>query len=135
VNRRDLLILSAGTAIAWPLIAWAQQKQTPVIGFLGVGSPSGFAAEVAAFTEGLRDNGWTERKRDALGKTPVHLLGGAMVAVVLPSLVAPRWQRQSLACRPARQWRPRAARRPAARRGSIAQASAVEKMSARKELP
>jgi hypothetical protein len=81
--------LSAGTAIAWPLIAWAQQKQTPVIGFLGVGSPMGFAAEVAAFTEGLRDNGWTERKRDALGKTPMRLLGGAMVAVVLPSLVVP----------------------------------------------
>jgi putative ABC transport system substrate-binding protein len=58
VNRRELLILSAGIAIGWPLVIRAQQKAMPVIGFLGVASPSGFAAEVAAFTEGLKDNGW-----------------------------------------------------------------------------
>jgi len=30
----------------------------PVIGFLGVGSPGGFAAEVEAFERGLKDGGW-----------------------------------------------------------------------------
>jgi ABC-type uncharacterized transport system substrate-binding protein len=57
VRRRELIII-AGCALAWPLTALPQQKQMPVIGFLGVGSPGGFAAEVEAFERGLKDGGW-----------------------------------------------------------------------------
>ena len=40
MNRRDLLILGAGTTIAWPFVALAQQKDMPIIGYLSTGSPS-----------------------------------------------------------------------------------------------
>jgi putative tryptophan/tyrosine transport system substrate-binding protein len=59
VNRRELLIL-AGTAIAWPPIARAQQKAMLVIGFLSGGSPGPFASFVAAFHEGLSEIGYIE---------------------------------------------------------------------------
>jgi putative ABC transport system substrate-binding protein len=59
VNRRELLIL-AGTAIAWPPIARAQQKAMLVIGFLSGGSPGPFASFVVAFHEGLSEIGYTE---------------------------------------------------------------------------
>jgi hypothetical protein len=48
VNRRELLILGAGTAIAWPLTARAQQKAMPVIGYLAFGTPDSAAPLVAA---------------------------------------------------------------------------------------
>src|ERR1043166_5372831 len=57
VRRRELIMI-AGCALAWPLTALPQQKQMPVIGFLGVGSPGGFAAEVEAFERGLEGSGW-----------------------------------------------------------------------------
>jgi putative ABC transport system substrate-binding protein len=58
MERRAFILLLGG--IAWPLTARSQQRAMPVIGFLGVGSPNGFAAEVAAFSQGLKDGGWAE---------------------------------------------------------------------------
>jgi hypothetical protein len=43
MNRRDLLILLPGVGLARPLPAVAQQKATPVVGFLGGTSAEEFA--------------------------------------------------------------------------------------------
>lgn len=59
MNRRDLLVLG-GTAIAWPLVARAQQKAMPVIGYLSGYSPGHSASYVAAFLQGLSETGFVE---------------------------------------------------------------------------
>ena len=67
MDRRELLILGAGTAIAWPLKARAQQKAMPVIGFLHFASPGPlYAYEVTAFQQGLGENGYVEGKNLAI---------------------------------------------------------------------
>jgi len=58
MERRAFITLLG--AIAWPLVARSQQKAIPVLGFLGIGSQNGFAAEVAAFSQGLKDGGWVD---------------------------------------------------------------------------
>jgi len=59
VIRRDL-ILGLGGAATWPLVAWAQQKATPVIGYLSGSSAGSNATFVAAFHQGLRETGYVE---------------------------------------------------------------------------
>jgi putative tryptophan/tyrosine transport system substrate-binding protein len=104
VNRRHLLILSAGTAIAWPLIARAQQRAMPVIGFLSGGSPGPFASFVAAFHEGLSETGyiegqnlaieyrWAEGSYDRLPALAADLVGRSVKVILAagdePTLVA-----------------------------------------------
>jgi hypothetical protein len=44
MNRRDLLILLPGAGLARPLPAVAQQKATPLLGFLGSTSAEVFAS-------------------------------------------------------------------------------------------
>jgi hypothetical protein len=70
LKRRDILILSAGTAIAWPLIARAQQKAMPVIGWLSALSPLTQrrvpGSPFAAFDEGLNQTGYVEGKNVAI---------------------------------------------------------------------
>jgi ABC-type uncharacterized transport system substrate-binding protein len=59
LTRRDLIFLFAGAAAVWPISTRGQQKPSPVIGFLGIGSPSADNPAVAAFNEGLNEVGWT----------------------------------------------------------------------------
>src|SRR5262245_2871415 len=54
----NLFPFSGWATASWPVRSHAQQKPTPVIGFLGVGSADQFAPTVAAFHEGLKDIGW-----------------------------------------------------------------------------
>jgi putative ABC transport system substrate-binding protein len=49
-------------AAAYPLLAGAQQKLTPVIGFLNSASPGPYAPFVAAFHQGLSETGYVEGK-------------------------------------------------------------------------
>jgi putative ABC transport system substrate-binding protein len=56
-GRRDF-IAALGGATVWPLVAYAQQPNIPVIGFLNGGSPSAIGHVVAAFRQGLGEAGY-----------------------------------------------------------------------------
>jgi len=60
MRRRDFIALFSGAAAAGPLRALAQQSAMPVVGFLGISSPAGFAIRLRAFRQGLKDVGYVE---------------------------------------------------------------------------
>jgi putative ABC transport system substrate-binding protein len=60
MRRRDLITFLGGATVVWPLVVRAQQKSTPVIGYLSVGFPQLQHPFLAAFHEGLRENGYVE---------------------------------------------------------------------------
>jgi hypothetical protein len=55
--RRRQFLITAGSLLAAPLPAFAQQPVAAVsrIGFLGVSTPAAWAARIDAFRAGLRD--------------------------------------------------------------------------------
>jgi len=65
LKRREFLVLTAGTAIAWPVVARTQQKQMPAIGFLGSTLP-GPSANITAFHQGLNETGYVEGQNVAI---------------------------------------------------------------------
>jgi putative ABC transport system substrate-binding protein len=91
INRREFLLLLGGAiTAARPLRA--QQKAMPVIGFLGLSSPS--ASRIAAFRLGLGDTGyvegqnvtieyrWAEDQRDRLAALAADLVGRNVDVIV-----------------------------------------------------
>src|SRR5207249_12149448 len=65
MRRRDFITVLAGAA-AYPLLAGAQQKPMPVIGYLGSESPGPMAPFVAAFLQGLSETGYVEGQNVAI---------------------------------------------------------------------
>ena len=65
MTRRELLLLLGGVMTATRALH-AQQKATPVIGFLGIPSPGPCAPYVIAFREGLNEAGYVEGKNLAI---------------------------------------------------------------------
>jgi putative ABC transport system substrate-binding protein len=65
MQRREALAILAGAA-AYPLVARAQQKAMPVIGFLSVVSPGPYTSFVAAFRQGLSETGYVEGQNVAI---------------------------------------------------------------------
>jgi hypothetical protein len=63
VKRRAFIRLVGGAAAAWPLTAGAQQLNVPLVGFLHLGSPQARTQRLAAFRQGLADNGYVAGPR------------------------------------------------------------------------
>jgi putative tryptophan/tyrosine transport system substrate-binding protein len=61
IKRREFITLVGGAA-AWPLATRAQQPPMPVVGFLGTTSMAATGPSVAAFSQGLKENGYVEGK-------------------------------------------------------------------------
>jgi putative ABC transport system substrate-binding protein len=94
MRRREFITLLGGTAIAWPLVAHAQQASIPVIGYLSVGAPDERAHLISAFHQGLSEVGvvagrnadieyrWAGVQFDRLPELARELVG-RKVAVIL----------------------------------------------------
>ena len=66
MRRRDFIKGIAGTGIAWPLAARAQQAVMPIVGFLNTTSPDTYAFNVDAFRDGLHALGYTDGQNVAI---------------------------------------------------------------------
>lgn len=60
--RRRTLIGGIGSAAAWPLIARAQQRAIPIVGYLGIRPPADETPYLAAFRKGLNKSGFVESR-------------------------------------------------------------------------
>ena len=65
MRRRNLMTVLAGAAV-YPLLAGAQQKAMPAVGYLHFASSGPFAPFVAAFRQGLSETGFVEGQNVAI---------------------------------------------------------------------
>jgi putative tryptophan/tyrosine transport system substrate-binding protein len=60
MRRREFIRFIGSATVAWPVVARAQQRPLPVIGFLNGGAPESFAPVVSAFLQGLKEAGYVD---------------------------------------------------------------------------
>jgi putative tryptophan/tyrosine transport system substrate-binding protein len=97
MRRREFstLLGAAATSTIWPFAARAQQKATPVIGYLGIGTPGTGARSAAAVRQGLSEAGyvegqnlaieyrWAEDRLDRLPTLAADLVGRKVDVIVV----------------------------------------------------
>jgi putative ABC transport system substrate-binding protein len=89
IGRRQFISALGGTAVAWPLVARAQQPALPVVEFISGGSADALAREVSALRKGLNESGYVE---DQNVTVEYHWLEGQYDR--LPALMADLVRRQ-----------------------------------------
>jgi putative ABC transport system substrate-binding protein len=100
MRRRDFITLVGGSVLALPIAAHAQRSGIPVIGYLGSGSPEGFATRLAAFRQVLQETGyregenvaieyrWAEEQNDRLPALAADLVRRQVTVIAAPDLPA-----------------------------------------------
>jgi putative tryptophan/tyrosine transport system substrate-binding protein len=95
--RRREFIAGLGSAVAWPLVAGAQQSALPVVAFVTPRSAPASAGVVAAFRDGLGETGyvedqnvtveyhWLEGQLDRLPELMVDLVRRRVAVIATPS--------------------------------------------------